>query len=201
MRRLSISRAAMPGGIVRTVHTRTLTTFGVMSFFAATFALSWMSKILRTANDLHEPAESGAVGVYLGCEGVVLQDKSNNCGPAALKMILDHYGVPASVREIERRTRLTRDGSSLFALKKTAESFGMGAEGWRMKLEDLVKRRFPLIIFVEGRHFVVVDSVNRSGCFFVRDPAIGRLRISSRKLGDIWKGETLIFSESVLPRE
>jgi ABC-type bacteriocin/lantibiotic exporter with double-glycine peptidase domain len=132
-------------------------------------------------------------GEYLGSEGVVLQDKQNDCGPAALKMVFDHYDIPSTLAEIEQSVGLTAKGSSMLALKEMAELKGLRAEGWRYTLEDFLKAPKPVILFVDGDHFAVVDSVTANNDVVMRDPAIGKLKLPLKKLSRIWKGETLVF--------
>lgn len=144
-------------------------------------------------------------GEYMGSEEVILQDKRNNCGPAALKMVFDHYGIVSTLAEIENKVGLTEKGSSMLALKEMAELKGMRAEGWRLTLEDFLFRfaesrttgKFPepVIVFVQGDHFAVVDSVNGNDEIIMRDPAIGKLRIPAKNLPRMWKGETLVFNK------
>ena len=124
-----------------------------------------------------------------------MQEKSNTCGPAALKMILDVYGKRVALRELEKGSNALDSGWSMQSLKELAEQYGLRAEGWRLNLEALGRSRFPAILFVENRHFVVVDSMDTAGFFFVRDPAIGRMKIQRRALSKIWTGETLVFGE------
>jgi ABC-type bacteriocin/lantibiotic exporter with double-glycine peptidase domain len=130
---------------------------------------------------------------YIGSQGVVLQDKRNNCGPAALKMVFDHYGIPSTLTEIEQRVDLSEKGSSMLALKEMAELKGLKAEGWRYTLEDFLRAPLPAIVFVHGDHFAVVDSVTETGEIVMRDPALGKLRLPAEKLSRIWNGETLVF--------
>ncbi|MBM4169234.1 MAG: hypothetical protein FJ215_08775 [Ignavibacteria bacterium] len=134
-------------------------------------------------------------GEYLGSEGVVLQDKRNNCGPAALKMVFDHYGISMTLAEIEKNVELTAKGSSMLALKEMAELHGLKAEGWRYTLEDFLKTQLPAIVFVHSDHFVVVDSITEGGEIFMRDPAVGRVKVDAKRLPTIWNGETLVFEK------
>jgi len=130
---------------------------------------------------------------YLGTDGVVLQKKRNNCGPAALKMVFDHYGITSTLAEIEQHVGLTTKGSSMLALKEMAELRGLKAEGWRLTTEDFLKRPFPSLLFVHDDHYIVADSVDVNAIVFLRDPALGRLRMKSEKLVKIWNGETLVL--------
>ena len=179
---------------MQAADSRTVTTISVLVFLGGAFIISWAISLLSALREAR-----GYSGwneeVYLGQEGVVLQDKQNNCGPATLKMILEHHGLVVSLRELNRRTNLTANGSSLLALKEAAESFGLHAEGLLMKPEDLCHAALPAVLFVAGRHFVVLDSVDSGGHLYVRDPEIGRMKIPSQRLVDIWKGEALVFDE------
>ena len=116
-----------------------------------------------------------------------------NCGPIALKMILDNYNIPSTLNEIENKMELKKSGTSMLSLKQYAEDKGLHADGWRLTLMDLVKATFPVILFVNGNHYVVADSVFQD-TIFLRDPTLGRYKIPTSSLSRIWKGETLVFS-------
>jgi ABC-type bacteriocin/lantibiotic exporter with double-glycine peptidase domain len=135
-----------------------------------------------------------AGGEYQGTDGVLMQSSYNDCGPAVLQMIFDRYGIVSSVGEIERTVRLTGSGASMFSLKQMAEEKGLRAEGWRLTLGDLTKASFPLLLFVHNDHFVVADSIDNS-MIFLRDPAIGRIKLPALNLPQIWRGETLIIAK------
>lgn len=131
---------------------------------------------------------------YLGVQGVELQTKPNGCGPASLKMVLDHFDLPVALSEPVKRVALTRRGTSMLALKEAAERQGLCSEGWRLNRQDLFRIPFPAIILIRGDHFVVVDSISPQGSVYVRDPAIGRLRIHLDRVDAMWRGETLVFT-------
>lgn len=130
---------------------------------------------------------------YLGTEGVILQDKRNNCGPAALKMVFDHFAIPSGLVEIENQAALTDRGTSMLGLKEVSELMGLRAEGWRYTVEDFTAAPMPAIVFVHGDHFAVVDTITENGSIIMRDPVLGKLTISKEKFAKIWAGETLIF--------
>jgi ABC-type bacteriocin/lantibiotic exporter with double-glycine peptidase domain len=123
----------------------------------------------------------------------------NKCGPIALKMIFDHYKIPSTLSEIETKVGLGKKGTSMLALKEMSDSKGLYAEGWRLTLEDFLKTSFPVIIFVNGDHYVVADSV-LSDRLFIRDPTLGRLTLSIKVLPKMWKGETLVFQTNKLKK-
>ena len=125
---------------------------------------------------------------------MIFQDRTNNCGAAVLKMILEHFGHTMSLRDLERKLVQSSRGTSLERLKETADEVGLQACGWRLRHEDLARIRYPIIIVVNGNHFVVADSLDDSGFLSVRDPAVGTVRISQQTLPGIWGGEALVFS-------
>jgi ABC-type bacteriocin/lantibiotic exporter with double-glycine peptidase domain len=163
-------------------------------FFVGAFAFVGTVRVLRGPDDLMRLAAWGMGAEYLGSDGVVFQNKNNNCGPAVLKMILDYHKRAVPLREIEQSVKPSEKGSSMLALKIAAESRGLHAKAWKLGLTDLARSTFPVIIFVENRHFVVIDSLSEDGFFFVRDPAIGRIKMPQRRLTKIWAGETLVLS-------
>ena len=122
------------------------------------------------------------------------QNKNSNCGPIALKMILDYYAVPSTLLEIETRVKLNSRGATMLAMKETAERKGLHAEGWRLTLRDLANIHFPVILFVNGDHYIVADSLFGE-TLFARDPSFGKIEVPLTRLSDHWKGETLIFKK------
>jgi ABC-type bacteriocin/lantibiotic exporter with double-glycine peptidase domain len=182
------------------VQIKTVITTGVIVFLGLGFGFAVTAKFSDPQNSYELVARERG-GVYLGTDGVVMQDKSNTCGPAALKMILDVYGKTVTLRELEKDRKASDGGWSMQSLKALAEQHGLRAEGWRLEPEALCKSRFPLILFVENRHFVVADGVDTAGFLFMRDPAIGRMKIHRRALSGIWNGETLVFGENQSPTE
>jgi len=178
------------------VRTRTATTAAVVCFLAMSFAVSWIAGKPRTPDETGNPAGDERNMVYLGVDGVILQNRGNNCGLAALMMVLEYHGITVSLGELERKSKPGRQGVSISTLKELSQSFGLQATGWRLNFGNLLGVRFPVILFVENRHFVVVDSMGGEEVLFVRDPAIGRMKIPKKALTDRWKGETLVFSNN-----
>jgi ABC-type bacteriocin/lantibiotic exporter with double-glycine peptidase domain len=134
-------------------------------------------------------------GGFAGTEGVVLQDKRNNCGPAALQMAFQHFGIASTVKEIEEQVGLTERGSSMLALKEMAQTRGLEAKGWRLDFSQLTDVRKPVIAFVRKSHFVVVDSISKRRIVHFRDPAKGARGIREESWLKMWEGETLVFQK------
>jgi ABC-type bacteriocin/lantibiotic exporter with double-glycine peptidase domain len=107
-------------------------------------------------------------------------------------MIFDYYRIPSTVQEIEQTIGLKEKGSTMLALKEMSELKGLHTEGWRVTPKDFSNISFPALLFIHDDHYAVADSIWNDNVF-VRDPAIGRLKISKGKLTQIWKGEILLF--------
>lgn len=166
---------------------------GVVGFLAVGFAVSWKLASGSTSNDaVNIPVEESEV-VYLGSNDVAFQQRTNDCGLAALVMVLDHHGIKTSVGELACKVRWERKGTSMETLKELGRLCDLELCGWRLGFKDLSGMPFPLILLVEDTHFIVVDSVDGRGHLFVRDPSVGKLRIPNKKIADRWRGEALVW--------
>jgi predicted double-glycine peptidase len=128
----------------------------------------------------------------LGFDGVLRQRRANDCGAAALAMVLGSLGRPADLDVLERELLIGPRGVSMLALKDTAERHGLEAAGLRVDWKGLGRLPLPAIAFVQGDHFVVLL---RAGSSHVElaDPARGRLRLTRRAFERRWRGEVLSF--------
>ena len=113
-----------------------------------------------------------------------------NCGPAALKMILHHWGIPETLPALEMATGTGPDGTSLLALKEAAQQRGLMALALRLQVQQLGDIPLPAIAHVHGDHFAVLRAVGDE--VIVDDPARGRLRMSAHVFARSWTGVVLI---------
>lgn len=124
---------------------------------------------------------------------VVRQQRRSDCGPAALKMVLNHWGIQdVTLAELEIATGTGPDGTSLLALKKAAEERGVTSQGLRLPVHRLREIPLPAIAHVHGDHFVVIRSTGDE--LVIDDPSLGRLRMSSRVFARSWDGVVLSFT-------
>ena len=133
--------------------------------------------------------------VFIGGEGVVRQQHSYDCGAAALQMVFTHFHISSRYGELLHQLETDAGGASMLELKRAAEARGLLCSGWRLRTRDLPEIPFPAILFMRRNHFVVLDSYRRAGAAFIRDPARGRLQITTKKLESMWGGETLLFHQ------
>jgi ATP-binding cassette subfamily B protein RaxB len=92
---------------------------------------------------------------------------------------------------IDRGLEWTTQGSTMLSLKRLAEANGVRMRGLLTTVDSLKAVRTPAILFFEGRHFVVLDSAQRNGEYFLRDPSIGRIVLNRSSLERMWRGEAL----------
>lgn len=110
----------------------------------------------------------------------VVQTSEMDCGPAALKSLLEGFGVAVSYGRLREACQIDLDGTSIDALEEVAVQLGLEAEQVMVPLDHLLlpeARCLPGLVVVRQpngvTHFVVVWS--RHGRFLqVMDPATGR---------------------------
>jgi ATP-binding cassette subfamily B protein RaxB len=167
----------------------------IIVLLAGTFGAAWLTSDKPDEDQVCRDSSSEKQNSSKG-NRIVFQDRTNNCGVAALKMILEHFGHASTLRNLERKLSLSTEGTDMQQLKEAAEAYGLHAYGYKLGKEDLARIRYPIIIFLKKNHFVVADSFDASGFLLVRDPATGRVRISQHALAETWGGEALVFASN-----
>lgn len=103
----------------------------------------------------------------------VLQMEATECGAASLAMVLAHFGRWIPLEKLRQDCGVTRDGSNAENILKAAKAHGCTAKGFAGKPKTLLKKDFPLILFWEFNHFVVMEGFEGDN-IFLNDPAMGR---------------------------
>ena len=134
----------------------------------------------------------------LPSDRVVFQHTRVDCGPAALKMVLDFYSIPVTLAQLDADLGPGSQGTSMLGMKKVAIQYGLQATGWTLSLTDLDRIPLPAIAVVNGNHYAVVERKQPDGVILA-DPARGRLRVSNWRFRLQWKGETLVLWKNSLP--
>ena len=103
----------------------------------------------------------------------VLQMEAVECGAASLAMVLAYYGKWIPLEKLRQECGVTRDGSNAENIIKAARRLGLKASGRAGRPSILKKRDYPLILFWEFNHFVVMEGYE-GDTVFLNDPAMGR---------------------------
>jgi ABC-type bacteriocin/lantibiotic exporter with double-glycine peptidase domain len=118
----------------------------------------------------------------------VVQTSAMDCGPAALKSLLEGFGVPVSYGRLREACQIDLDGTSIDTMEEVAVQLGLGAEQVMVPADHLLVPEaecLPAIVVVRHpnglAHFVVIW--RRHGPFVqVMDPATGRRWTTLRQI-------------------
>lgn len=109
----------------------------------------------------------------------VVQTSAMDCGPAALKSLLNGFGVKASYGRLREACQTDVDGTSINTIEDIAQKLGLDAEQVLVPVDHLLTdpMNTPCLIVVElpggATHFVVLWRVVGNWVQLM-DPAIGR---------------------------
>ena len=110
----------------------------------------------------------------------VIQTSAMDCGPAALKCLLEGFGVSVSYGRLREACQTSVDGTSIDTLETLAQSLGLDAEQVMVPVDHLLRAQadaLPALVVMRLpsglTHFVVVWRAH-GGWVQVMDPARGR---------------------------
>ena len=110
----------------------------------------------------------------------VVQTSAMDCGPAALKSLLEGFGIPVSYGRLREACQTDVDGTSINTLEDIALQLGLRAEQVMLPVDHLAlpeAQALPAIVVVQRpsglTHFLLVWG-RLGNLLQVMDPATGR---------------------------
>jgi NHLM bacteriocin system ABC transporter peptidase/ATP-binding protein len=126
---------------------------------------------------------------------IVLQMEAAECGAAALAIIFGYYGKFIPLEELRTHCGVSRDGSRASSIVKTAQYYGLQASGFKLSVDELLTQDFPLIVFWNSNHFLVLEKLTPTYAF-LNDPASGRRKVLYSEFLALYSNIALTFSKT-----
>ena len=131
----------------------------------------------------------------------VVQTSRLDCGPAALKALLEGFGIHVSYGRLREACQTDLDGTSIDTIEDVAKELGLAAEQVMVPADHLVLDRtiLPAVVVVRlphgMTHFVLIW--RKVGPFFqIMDPATGRhWRRARRFLEEVYAHRLIVSGE------
>ena len=122
----------------------------------------------------------------------VLQMERTECGAACLAMVLAHYGRWIPLEDLRVRCGVSRDGTKALNITRAAKGLGMTTRGMQARSKRLFELRFPMIVFWNFNHFVVVEGF-RGNRVYINDPAQGPRTLTRDEFDADYSDVCLLF--------
>lgn len=121
-----------------------------------------------------------------------IQMEAIECGAASLCMITAYHGKWITLEEMRVECGVSRDGTKAVNMLKAARRYGFKATGYRCGIPDLKKLNFPLIIFWNFNHFLVVEGFTPNE-WYLNDPGGGPRKVGEEEFKESFSGVAMAF--------
>jgi ATP-binding cassette, subfamily C, bacterial len=125
----------------------------------------------------------------------LLQLERTDCAVVALSIVLRYYGCFIPLHTLRTQCGTSRNGTSAQALVRVAEQYGLQSSVTQAYPHELVKKNYPLIIFWEKKHFVVLEDLNEKKAY-LNNPSLGRCQVSREVFNHSFSGICIQFKRT-----
>lgn len=123
-------------------------------------------------------------------------DPDTSCGPVSLAVVSEYLGVPGTIAGFHTTTKAGSLGvCSMTDLRRAAREHGLAALAVCYDPKRPPSHSLPMILFLDGHHFVTALP-GPVGRLVLVDPPAKPSTITWSSLQGRWKGEALIVSRS-----
>lgn len=128
---------------------------------------------------------------------IVRQQDEKDCGPCALKSIVEYYGGYVSLERIREHCYTTYEGTTVYHLVRAAQKYGFDAIAKKYLDNQLTNIKLPAIIHVRYEngltHFMCLYEITNDNLILM-DPAKGKVKMSTDDFFKIFTGVVIELS-------
>ena len=121
---------------------------------------------------------------------LILQTEMAECGLACMAMVASYFGHPLNMPAVRARSSTNLKGMSLQQLIDLGGNLGLASRPLKCLLSETSKLKLPCILHWDLTHFVVLTQI-KGHKYFINDPALGKLTLSSSEFSEHFTGVAL----------
>ena len=119
--------------------------------------------------------------------------EQSDCGAVALGIVLRYYGCTVPMHTLRKQCGVSRSGTSVHTLAQVANDYAMKATITAQESsQDVMSHTFPIIIFWENKHFVVLEGF-KGDKVYINNPSVGRCEITQDLFERCFSGVSIQF--------